>query len=145
MQGDSDLDAGEANQVATHDRGNAHIMPATGMIAEHVGWLQPDTSECHRPSLVRQADEMMAVRHNAGSHPTRRASIENQPWTSHQRIKNEGYSPPLIHPVSSDTFSLSLLARTDGTRQTGVIATVFVVPQWQTLLDAAAKNFNLSF
>ncbi|MFN3149145.1 hypothetical protein [Bremerella sp.] len=41
---------------------NALIMPATGMIAEHVGWLQPNKSECHLPSLVRQADNTMAVR-----------------------------------------------------------------------------------
>ncbi|MBA2117611.1 hypothetical protein HOV93_48110 [Planctomycetes bacterium FF15] len=31
------------------------------MIAEHVGWLRPNKSECHLPSLVRQADELMAV------------------------------------------------------------------------------------
>lgn len=55
------------------NRGTALIMPAAGMIAEHVGWLQPNKSECHLPSLVRRADEMMAVCQNAGSHPTRRA------------------------------------------------------------------------
>ncbi len=37
-------------------------MSATDMIAEHVGWLQPNERECHLPSLERQADQLMAVR-----------------------------------------------------------------------------------
>ena len=57
-----------------------------------------------------------------------------------------GSMPPLTHVVSSRfVSSRKSLARTNRTSQTGVVATIFVVPQRKPLFDAAAKHFDFRF